>query len=396
MSERDLRPGWKVWRFDQMAYEVKDRIERPADSGLERYVGLEHLDTGSLKIWRWGSTSDVEKQKLLFKKGDIIFGRRNAYLRRVAVADFDGVCSAHAMVLRAHTEVVLTEFLPFFMQTDCFWEAALKVSAGSMSPTINWSNLASEEFALPPVEEQRRIAGVLQAAVLQVESIETAIAQQAVLLQSGIDSEVGNPKHRRVKIESLVSQGIIAAPQDGNHGEKHPKAADFVEAGIPFLMASDIKKGHVDFGSCKRISKERARSLRIGFALEGDVLLTHKGTVGETAILKGLDTEFAMLTPQVTYYRIADSSALNASFLYFAFRSSSFRNQLAAYSRQSTRAYVGITNQQNLCVPLPNAADQVTIVKYLENIELAGKGLVRRMESAISILRRLISSLLKS
>lgn len=109
----DRQPGWRIWRFDQMAHNITDRIERPSESGLSRFVGLEHLDSGSLKIWRWGNTSDVEKTKLLFKSGDIIFGRRNAYLRRVAVADFDGVCSAHALVLRAREEVVLPEFLPF-------------------------------------------------------------------------------------------------------------------------------------------------------------------------------------------------------------------------------------------------------------------------------------------
>ena len=93
------RSDWKTYRFDEMAVEVRDRVEVPRESGFERYVGLTHLDAGSLKIWRWGSTDEVEKQKMLFKSGDIIFGRRNAYLRRVAVADFDGVCSAHAMVL---------------------------------------------------------------------------------------------------------------------------------------------------------------------------------------------------------------------------------------------------------------------------------------------------------
>ena len=159
------RTDWKTYRFDEMAIEVKDRVEVPRESGFERYVGLAHLDAGSLKIWRWGSTDEVEKQKMLFKSGDIIFGRRNAYLRRVAVADFDGVCSAHAMVLRAKPEVALPDFLPFFMQTEAFWQAALRNSAGSLSPTINWSNIKKEKFPLPPLEEQRRIAEVLQADV---------------------------------------------------------------------------------------------------------------------------------------------------------------------------------------------------------------------------------------
>jgi type I restriction enzyme S subunit len=119
---KNLKPGWKVWRFDQMATNVNVRIDNPSESGMEHYVGLEHLDADSLKIRRWGTPDDVEATKLMFKKGDIIFGRRRAYQRKLGVAEFDGICSAHAMVLRAKPEVVLPEFLPFFMQSDLFHE----------------------------------------------------------------------------------------------------------------------------------------------------------------------------------------------------------------------------------------------------------------------------------
>jgi hypothetical protein len=107
MFEKALKPGWKVWRFDQMATNVNVRIDNPSESGMEHYVGLEHLDADSLKIRRWGTPDDVEATKLMFKKGDIIFGRRRAYQRKLGVAEFDGICSAHAMVLRTKPDFVL-------------------------------------------------------------------------------------------------------------------------------------------------------------------------------------------------------------------------------------------------------------------------------------------------
>ena len=119
MSNLNLKPGWKVWRFDQMAVNVNERVE-PGAVDLDYYVGLEHLDSDSLKIRRWGSPDDVEATKLLFKKDDIIFGRRRVYQRKLAVAEFAGICSAHAMVLRPKTDVVSPGFLPFFMQSDLF------------------------------------------------------------------------------------------------------------------------------------------------------------------------------------------------------------------------------------------------------------------------------------
>jgi type I restriction enzyme S subunit len=162
----DLVPkgGWRIHRFDDMASVINDRIDNPEEAGVDRYVGLEHLDSDSLRIRRWGSPSDVTATKLLFRRGDIVFGRRRVYQRKLAVADFDGICSAHAMVLRAKPDVVLPEFLPFFMQSDMFMERAKEISVGSLSPTINWKTLAKEEFPLPPLDEQLRLAGCALAA----------------------------------------------------------------------------------------------------------------------------------------------------------------------------------------------------------------------------------------
>jgi type I restriction enzyme S subunit len=159
-----FKKGWRTWRFDQMAVMVNDRIDNPSEAGVDRYVGLEHLDSDSLAIRRWGAPSDVEATKLRFKAGDIILGRRRVYQRKLGVPDFDGICSAHAMVLRARPDVASQEFLSFFMQSDLFMERAKQISVGSLSPTINWKTLAAEEFALPPLDEQRRIAEVLGAA----------------------------------------------------------------------------------------------------------------------------------------------------------------------------------------------------------------------------------------
>lgn len=171
------KPGWHVWRFDQMATNVNVRIDNPSESGMDHYVGLEHLDTDSLRIRRWGSPDEVEATKLLFKKGDIIFGRRRAYQRKLGIAEFDGICSAHAMVLRAKPEVVLPEFLPFFMQSDLFISRAVEISVGSLSPTINWKTMAVQAFTLPPLEEQRKLVALLSA---QVDLIE---AKREVLLE---------------------------------------------------------------------------------------------------------------------------------------------------------------------------------------------------------------------
>jgi len=156
------RTGWRRMAFGDLAESIGERAE-PKDAQEDIYVGLEHLDSQCLHIRRWGKGSDVTGTKLRFRKGDIIFGRRRAYQRKLAVAEFDGICSAHALVVRAKPKIVLPEFLPFLMMSDRFMNRAVEISVGSLSPTINWTTLKLETFDLPPLDQQRRIAEILWA-----------------------------------------------------------------------------------------------------------------------------------------------------------------------------------------------------------------------------------------
>ena len=160
------------------------------------------------------------------------------------------------------------------------------------------------------------------------------------------------------KFQWFVDEKTIDTPMDGNHGEKHPTSSEYVDNGIPFLMASDIHNGNVDFINCKFISEERSKRLDKGFAQNGDVLITHKATIGETAILNGLQTEYAVLTPQVTYYRILDDTKLSREFLYAFFNSDSFQKEIKNKAAQSTRAYIGISAQRELSCAFPKSLDE--------------------------------------
>lgn len=156
------RKNWSRLRFGDIVENVNERVE-PSTAAEAIYVGLDDLDSGSLHIRRWGKGSDVIGTKLGFRKGDVIFGRRRAYQRKLAVAEVNGICSAHAMVARAKPKVILPEFLPFLMMSDKFMNRAVDISVGSLSPTNNWTTLKLEEFDLPPLDQQRRIAEILWA-----------------------------------------------------------------------------------------------------------------------------------------------------------------------------------------------------------------------------------------
>jgi len=163
VAEKHLKPGWRKLKFGEVVRLSKARCVDPLSEGYERFVGLEHLEPGDLRIRRWGNVADGVTFTSIFKPGQVLFGKRRAYQRKVAVADFTGVCSGDIYVLESQdANVLLPELLPFICQTDAFFEHAVGTSAGSLSPRTNWTSLANFEFALPPLEEQRRFADILK------------------------------------------------------------------------------------------------------------------------------------------------------------------------------------------------------------------------------------------
>lgn len=195
------------------------------------------------------------------------------------------------------------------------------------------------------------------------------------------------PEHWDVKsVAELVAEGVLSKIQDGNHGEIHPVSEDYVPSGVPFVMSGDIWHGQVDVRGCKFIRPEHARSLRVGHSKKGDVLLTHKGNeLGRSGIMR--DADYAVLTPQVTYYRVLNQQALEPEFLRWFFESPRFQHQFKRDAAQSTRPFVSITNQQRLYLSLPPLAEQKAIAGVLgaldDKIELN-----RRMNRTLEAMAR--------
>ena len=180
-----------------------------------------------------------------------------------------------------------------------------------------------------------------------------------------------------VSVQKLVDENILEKPLDGNHGNIHPKSSDYVDHGIPFVMANNFLNGQVDLLGCKFITKQRADKLQKGFSISRDVLLTHKGTVGETAVVGELSTDYIMLTPQVTYYRVRDENRLNNQFLRQYFDSQPFQSLFISLAGGGTRAYLGIVKQLALPVIEPPIEEQRAIAAALSGVDALLGGLER-------------------
>lgn len=363
-TRTELRPGWRVVRFDAMAENVNDRVDDPAEAGVEYYVGLEHLEPESLKIRRWGKPTDVEATKLRFKPGDIIFGRRRAYQRKLAVAEFEGICSAHAMVLRAREQVVLPEFLPFFMQSDIFFERAMSISVGSLSPTINWKALAAQEFALPPRDEQRRIAEILWAI--------DAVAETDLSIAEALGQAINAVLHEKFSQNSIVklrladvceSDGIQIGPFGS---QLH--ASDYVTEGIPVVMPSDMSIDDIVVDSIAMVDSRIAARLSLHKVKSEDILLPRRGDLTKRAFVRKDQEGWLCGTGSI---RVRVKKGLSSRAVFFALSTPETNAWLADNAVGTTMPNLNTKIVSNIPIGLPSENEAELIVQLIEDLRNA-------------------------
>lgn len=241
-----LQDGWRLVPFREIAQNITERVDDPSASGLDHYVGLEHLDPDTPRISRWGSPSDVEATKLRFYPGDVIYARRRAYQRKLGVAQWDGIASAHALVLRADGEVCLPEFLPYFLQGDQFHQRALDISVGSLSPTINWTTLAEQEFTIPPLEGQRGIVQILASVDEHILALLSTISACAAATDALIGERLfGNDKWPRQPLRTVLERAFAGSwgADPGTAAIDLPviRSTEFTNDGIPAVASPALR-----------------------------------------------------------------------------------------------------------------------------------------------------------
>lgn len=155
-------------------------------------LGLEHLVPEEVTLTAWDEGGDNTFTKM-FRKGNVLFGRRRAYLKKAAVAPFDGICSGDITVIEAIPDRILPELLPFIIQNDALFDFAVGKSAGSLSPRVKWEHLRNYEFELPDMDKQRELAELLWAMDATKKSYQKLIAATDELVKSQFIEMFGNP-----------------------------------------------------------------------------------------------------------------------------------------------------------------------------------------------------------
>lgn len=379
-----------TYRFDQIADNVNVRV-MPGDTSLDRYVGLEHLDPETLQIRHWGSPADVIGQKLHFWPGDIIYGRRRAYQRKVAIADFEGICSAHAMVLRAKPEVCLPELFPFFLQSETFHQRALEISVGSLSPTINWRTLAEQEFPLPPLNEQRRIARLLWAVEeVFIKSRQVTFAFKKLWGAVAFHYFGIGDGRNEYSLNDLLEYG-----SDGPFGSKL-KTEHYVRSGVRVIRLQNIQENYFDDADQAYISREYYEDELVRYTVKpGDVLVAGLGDnnirAGRTCIAPN---NLGLVINKADCYCLRPKPILVREYLVAFLNSPYGLRQSDAFAQGTTRFRLNLGNIKRMRIPVPDLETQKEIAEKLDSIEQGIKVQEIHIERLTRLKKALMSQLL--
>lgn len=175
--------------LENVAQERRENIKTSKDNFP--VVGLEHITPMQIQLTDWSTDKDNTFTKV-FKKGDILFGRRRAYLKKAALAPFDGICSGDITVISPIAEKIEPTLLPFIIQNDDFFDFAVEKSAGSLSPRVKWEHLKTYSFELPSMEKQRELAQILWAAEETKQSYKSLLQKTDDLVKAKFEEMFGD------------------------------------------------------------------------------------------------------------------------------------------------------------------------------------------------------------
>lgn len=400
MTAAQLKPGWKRVKFGDVVKNANLAERDPEANGIERITGLEHFDPENLHIRRWNSVADGTSFTRKFVPGQTLFGKRRAYQRKVAYAEFEGICSGDILTFETkNRKVLLPELLPFICQSDAFFEHALGTSAGSLSPRTSWTALKDFEFPLPPLDEQKRIAEILWAADEMVERFvalerETERTRRVALFEfmangagekfRGLTSlsATGPWKVKRVSQAGDVQLGRQRAPkyQSGKWTR-------------PYLRVANVFDGYFDLRDVLSMDFDNRDFARYELR-SGDILLNE----GQSRELVG---RCAMFEDQIdgccfqnTLIRFRCGSGLVPKFALAYFQFLFYRQSFAAVARQTTSiAHLGADTFQKLFMPVPPVDEQRQIADVMDRFNASKRDLVKQRETAQRAKQSLINDL---
>jgi type I restriction enzyme, S subunit len=380
------RTGWKRVRFGDAVENCNETERDPESAGIERFIGLEHLEPGSLHVRTWGDVGDGTTFTRRCRQGQVLFGKRRAYQRKVAVAGFDAVVSGDIYVLAPKNECLLPDLLPLLCLSERFFQFAVGTSAGSLSPRTNWSSLASFEFDLPPLDQQRRIAEILWAVDASLganDGLELSILEYRQALLDSIAHEYSE-SHALAPLDSAIEQGRPIC-----YGILMPGLG--VENGISVVKVRNFPDGYIREGDLLQTTPEIEAPYKRSRLRNGDLIISIRGTIGRLAeVPPSLDG--ANITQDTARLSIAPEH--NRGYLRAVLESRFVERQIQSRITGLAVKGINIGELRQIQIPLPPRPKQDEIAEKLSTISSAQKAAAANSVQVRSVMAASIENLL--
>lgn len=351
------RRGWTRVRFGDVVENWNETERSPAEAGIERFIAMEHLEPGSLHVREWGNVADGTTFTRRCRPGQVLFGKRRAYQRKVAVVEFDAVVSGDIYVLAPRNDRLIPELLPFLCLSERFFQHAVGTSAGSLSPRTNWSSLSSFEFDLPPLDQQHRIADILWKIDGTKQASQTCLTAARVVREVKMRDVFSNHSY------PLVSVRDSGDVQLGRQRAPKYQSGSFTK---PYLRVANVFDGFLDYSDVLEMDFDD-RDFQTYCLKKGDILLNEgqsRELVGRCAVYDGFLPACCF---QNTLIRYRAGSEVLTEYAFAFFQHCFHTGVFAKISSQTTSiAHLGADRFARLQMPIPSKCEQQIIVGEYE------------------------------
>jgi type I restriction enzyme S subunit len=379
---RELKPGWASVKLGQVVRQVKDKVQNPHAAGITQYVSGNGIAAGDFRIQEWQSVDDGVMGPafhMRFHRGHTLYKSRVPH--GVAVADRTGICANTTFVLEANETVLLPELLPFLLLTESFRRFEIDNNHGSTNLFLNYSDIAQYEFALPPMDEQRRITKLLYA-ILDARSAMgdaaniahqlSSAARNKLLIRQADDS--ASWSHPTLEDIALGKYGIVDGPFGSNL-----KTIHFRESGHPVISSSMFTRGRFEAEPTdyRFVDDEKFAELRRNRAHPGDILVVLIGVNCGVAAVLPEDHPPSVITQNCLKITVNPDVCLR-DYLLIALQwlKETGRLERLVTSTQQRALSLGRLRQQR--IPLPPRGEQQRIICAVEEVEQAERSIRHR------------------
>jgi len=353
---------WASVQIGIIVSELRNSSTNPVKDGYDRYVGFEHIEPENIYLKQFGDLNDGVSFKKTFKKNDVLFGKIRAYLKKVAVAPIDGICSGDILVLKTKDETKLSqELLAYYLTTESFLKRAVDSSIGTTLPRTKWQHLSKHEIHLPPIPEQKQIAALFQSLETAIEQVEWQERNLKVLWKRLINEFVSDKpcfgnllKGKKLKTYNYrdVAQKLMRKIDPLTYGIKRIIAGENLES-EDFKLRTWKKVGEGYLGPAFHVLFKT-----------GDILYGSR----RTYLRKVSYADFDGVCANTTYVITANEKLLLQDLLKHIMLSERFTQYSIGVSKGSTNPYINWKDLDNFSFLIPDLETQKEIANVLDGI----------------------------